>query len=57
MKYWTLFILTILIITPFLTNAQSWSNKEILKADTAHGVKKSFLKYFDLTPLCSTFYP
>ena len=57
MKYWTLFILTILIITPFLTNAQSWSNKEILKADTAHGVKylttieKEVIMYMNLCRL------
>ena len=57
MKYLTSFILIILIITPFLTNAQSWSNKEILNADTANGVKyltpieKEVLMYINLCRL------
>ena len=57
MKFWSSFILIILIITPFFTNAQSWSNKEILKADTADRVKylttieKEVIMYMNLCRL------
>lgn len=57
MKYWKLFILTFLIITPFLTNSQSWSKKEILNSDTANEVKyltpieKEVIMYINLCRL------